>query len=79
MIKSYATSVPILKRDAEVDIVSLERCITIDDVCHGREVTSSKSFYYQGHLVLVEDIPAREENTKVSPTKKGLRIDAGAK
>jgi len=45
MIKSYVTSVSILKRDVEVGIVSLERCIVTDNVSHGWEWVSPEFFY----------------------------------
>ena len=37
MIKSYATSIHTLKVNVEIDIVSLERCVGIDNACYGRE------------------------------------------
>jgi len=34
-----------LTRDVKEGIVALERCIAIDNVCHGREGNKSKFFY----------------------------------
>lgn len=39
------TSVTMLTKDIEEGIISLERCIAIDNVCHGREGHIYDSFY----------------------------------
>lgn len=47
-LEYFVASVPMVTREAEDGIVSMEKCSIIDRVCHGREDSGSNFFFIYG-------------------------------